>query len=116
MNSKEIFEKGKNLAVQKGKHEMRSDYIGPSSVGGDFSIYGDSYVFGKNGLKIKYFKGSFDDDSGKWELLEVHHRESLFRRKKKVYSFHSDRKGRVKEFVSPTGDWQGKLEKFSIEN
>jgi hypothetical protein len=54
MKSRDIFEKAKSLAKEKGKHISNGSYIPLAGLGGDVSLHEDSYILKKSGFVIKY--------------------------------------------------------------
>ena len=113
MNPHEIFDNAKNLAKEKGKCFDNSRYIGLSSVGGDYSIHKDNYVFNKKGLIIKYSFTQFEDGYGKKESLDIYIKNGLFSPKLKVYSFFIKVGEKDKVWFPRNGEWEGKLENLA---
>ena len=109
MNAEEIFEKGKELAMEKGKSRSKYSYIDSCSVGGDFSVYRDDYFYKSNGLKIYYSTAHFDDGSGKWESVNISLRASLFKPKKDVYSLTKEVGRADRNNFFQEGAWQAKF-------
>lgn len=119
MNEKEIFERSKKLALNKGKvFRSSSEFVGGSDLSGEIYLYSSGWEYHGEKIKIKYFKEQYGDGSGKIEELKIF--EKVFPFLPKVLRYDSIRmtNSPIAEITRKTigGNWERSLEDILFNN